>query len=83
MENLASLNYYEYIIHEDAVYQYIQQELLGCDKAREFDLYPPSMQRYCDSCTQDWRNRTLFFGKDTLATRLLTLETVENADYAA
>ncbi|KAL2312543.1 Pleckstrin y domain-containing protein [Schizosaccharomyces pombe] len=83
LENLASLNYYEYIIHEDAVYQYIQQELLGCDKAREFDLYPPSMQRYCDSCTQDWRNRTLFFGKDTLATRLLTLETVENADYAA
>ncbi|EPY52365.1 pleckstrin y domain-containing protein [Schizosaccharomyces cryophilus OY26] len=72
---LASLNYFEYLVHQDAIYQHIQQELKTCQKAKVLGLYPLQIEKYCSSCEEEWQNRTSFFGENNLATRLISLDT--------
>ncbi|EPX73049.1 pleckstrin y domain-containing protein [Schizosaccharomyces octosporus yFS286] len=75
MMKLASLNYFDYLVHQDAIYEHVQHELLTCQKAKVLGLYPSQIEKYCSSCESEWQNRTLFFGEDNLATRLLNLDT--------
>ncbi|WBW74029.1 ER-plasma membrane tethering protein Ltc2 [Schizosaccharomyces osmophilus] len=75
MMKLASLNYFDYLVHQDAIYEHVQHELMTCQKAKVLGLYPSQIEKYCSSCESEWQNRTLFFGEDNLATRLLSLDT--------